>query len=254
MYKAPMQTAVNAAQARHILGSIDHSLLTPTATSAELHNLCKVAAHLEVASVCLLPYYVPQAAELLRQSSVAVSTVIAFPHGATPTKAKLLESMVALDRGAVELDVVVNVSAVLSDQWNSVRAEIEQLTELCHGRNARIKLIFENCYLNEAQKIRLCQICAAAGVDWVKTSTGFGQPASGPAGATPDDLQLMRAHCPKDVQVKASGGIRTLAQVRQMLELGATRVGMSRTEDVARELGVLPGPDAGPDAQDTCQA
>jgi deoxyribose-phosphate aldolase len=238
MYKAHMRQTPEAEDSREILGSIDHSLLTPRATSQELHNLCKVAAHLRVASVCLLPYFVQQASRLLRDSPVVVSTVVAFPHGATSPLAKLKESEVALGDGATELDVVINVSAALSGDWHLVEQEIQQLTDLCHSRGAKLKVIFENCYLLQEDKVRLCEMCTSAGVDWVKTSTGFGQPASGPAGATPEDVALMRRLCPPSVHVKASGGIRTLAQVRQFLALGANRIGMSQTEALARELGV----------------
>lgn len=226
------------AEVRRILGAIDHSCLTPTAREVDLRELCRVGSALGVASVCLLPHYVARAARLLEDSPVAVCTVVSFPHGATSPESKLAEARVALDAGATELDMVVNISAVLSGNWALVESEVSLLTAECHARGARLKLIFENCYLSRPQMLELCRICSSLDVDWVKTSTGFGQVSSGPSGATPEDVRFMRAHCPPRIQVKASGGVRTLTQARAMLELGATRIGTSNTLAIAGELGI----------------
>jgi deoxyribose-phosphate aldolase len=143
---------------------------------------------------------------------------------------KLREAELALDDGGEELDAVVNVGKVLSGDWNYVRSEIVQLTNLAHGRGQKVKIIFENCYLEDEHKIRLCQICGEANVDWVKTSTGYGS-----GGATHDDLRLMRRHSPPHVQVKAAGGVRTLDALLEVRALGVSRVGASRTAEILDE-------------------
>jgi deoxyribose-phosphate aldolase len=216
---------------------IDHSLLKPNMTSEELERGCEVAKNLRVASVCLLPYYLRRCRELLEGSSVRATTVVGFPHGGASLRAKLAEAEAYLDDGAEELDAVVNVSLVVSGRWSAVAEEVSQLTQLTHDRGQKLKLIFENCYLNRDQKLRLCEIASTAGVDWVKTSTGFGT-----SGATAEDVRLMRESCPPSVAVKASGGISSLDQVRDLLRLGATRIGLSRTEDILREASVATVP------------
>src|SRR5215467_13990654 len=170
---------------------IDHSILSPAATVAELEAGCRLARQFEVATVCLLPYYVQRCAELLRGSSVEPCTVIGFPHGADATGIKLAESEQALKDGATELDAVINISKARSGDWEYVRREIQALTEATHAGGAKIKIIFENAYHDDAAKIRLCQICGEIGVNWVKTSTGFA-----PSGATVADVKLMRKHSP----------------------------------------------------------
>lgn len=156
--------------------------------------------------------------------------MVAFPHGALSVRAKVAEAAVALADGAVELDAVVNLSWVLSAEWQKVGEEIRALAETCHGRDAKLKLIFETCSLDRDQKVRLCALATAARVDWVKTSTGFGS-----GGATAADVQLLREHCPSHVQVKASGGIGSLREVLEFQRLGASRIGTSRTEAILRE-------------------
>lgn len=219
-------------EATSVLSHLDHSLLRPTSTERELERACLVARELGVASVCLLPWFVERAAAILRGTRVSVSTVVGFPHGDTSPRAKLEDARVALDQGATELDFVVNVSALLSGRPELVREEIVSLTDLCHDRGARVKVIFENCYLEKEHKELLCELSSEAGADWVKTSTGFGA-----GGATPDDVMLMRRLCPSSVQVKASGGITTAARAAEFIALGASRIGTSRTEAIARELG-----------------
>jgi len=216
---------------------IDHSLLNPALTMAELDAGCRTARQYDVASVCILPYYVGRCAELLHGSDVQPSTTIGFPHGAHTTSVKLAETEQALKDSATELDAVINVSKARGGDWDYVRREIEALTVATHAGGARIKIIFENAYHDDAAKIRLCEICGEIGVDWVKTSTGYA-----PSGATVTDIRLMRKHSPARVQVKAAGGVRSLDALLEMREAGATRVGTSATiqilEDCRRRLGL----------------
>jgi deoxyribose-phosphate aldolase len=214
-----------------IARSIDHSLLGPSMTDRELEAGVALALHYRVASVCILPYYVARLSELLRQSSVLPSTTIGFPHGGQATRAKLAESECALDDGAVELDVVVNISKVVSDDFGYVERELRMLTTLVHDRGRIIKVIFETAYLDDTRKKALCAIVGEVGADYAKTSTGFG-----PAGATPADIGLMRAHCPPRVAIKASGGIRDLDAVLALRARGATRIGTSRTREILEEV------------------
>lgn len=209
---------------------IDHSLLNPTLTVGELEEGCKLAVRYDVASVCILPYYLGRCAELLGGTEVHASTTIGFPHGGHATSVKLAEVSRALADGGQELDAVVNISKVRSGDWEYVGDEISALTQAVHAGDARIKVIFENAYLDDGQKIRLCEICGEAGVDWVKTSTGYA-----PSGATHADLELMRRHSPAAVQVKAAGGIRDLDALLAVRALGVSRVGATRTESMLEE-------------------
>jgi len=209
---------------------IDHSLLHPALTDAELEAGIRLALAYDVASVCILPYYLKRCAELLRGSTVRASTTIGFPHGGHAAAVKLAEARQALDDGGQELDVVANISKVRSGDWGYVRADIEPLIALAHDRGQKVKVIFENCYLDDAQKVRLCEICGEVGADWVKTSTGYGT-----GGATDADLRLMRRHSPPSVQVKAAGGVRTLDRLLEVRALGVSRVGATRTADILDE-------------------
>jgi deoxyribose-phosphate aldolase len=209
---------------------IDHSLLNPALTTQELDAGCKLARQYEVASVCILPYYLARCAELLRGSGVQPSTTIGFPHGANTTGVKIAEIQQALNDGGTELDAVINIGKARSGDWDYVGREIETLTRATHGGRAKIKVIFENAYLDDAAKIRLCDICGETGVDWVKTSTGFAA-----TGATVADVKLMRAHSPSHVQVKAAGGVRTLDALLEFRAAGATRVGSSSTAQILEE-------------------
>jgi len=209
---------------------IDHSLLNPSLTDMELERGCQQAVDYNCASVCIMPYYLKRCAEILRGSTVRPSTTIGFPHGGHTTAIKLAEAKQALDDGGQELDMVVNISKVLSDDWAYVRQDIKAVTDLTHDRGGRIKVIFENCYLKDEHKIRLCEICGELRADWVKTSTGYGS-----GGATLDDLKLMRAHSPAYVQVKAAGGVRDLDRLLEIRALGVTRAGASRTVAILEE-------------------
>jgi len=213
-----------------IVKMIDHSLLNPALTVPELETGCQLARLFDVASVCILPYYVGRCAEILAGSTVQPSTTIGFPHGGHTTAVKLSEAHQALHDGATELDMVINISQACSGNWNYVSDEIRYLAEATHAAGAKIKVIFENAYLEDQAKIRLCEICGGIGVDWVKTSTGY---ASG--GATLADLALMRRHSPPSVQVKAAGGIRTLDALLEVRALGVTRVGATRTAEMLNE-------------------
>jgi deoxyribose-phosphate aldolase len=216
---------------------IDHSLLNPALTVSELEAGCAVARLYDTASVCILPYYAARCAELLAGSDVHPSTTIGFPHGGHTTAIKLAEAGQALKDGATELDMVINISKARSGDWGYVREEIRELTALTHAGSAKIKVIFENAYHDDAAKIRLCEICGEIGVDWVKTSTGYAA-----TGATMDDLKLMRAHSPASVQVKAAGGIRDLDALLAVRAIGVTRAGATRTitmmEDGRKRLGL----------------
>lgn len=220
----------NSYSVREIAKLIDHSILSPAATTAELDAGCKIGRQHEVASVCLLPYYVKQCAELLDGSDVQPCTVIGFPHGDQATSIKIAEIEQALKDGATEVDAVINISKARSGDWDYVHREIAEMTEAAHGSKAKIKLIFENAYHDEAAKIRLCEICGEIGVDFVKTSTGFA-----PSGAMVADVQLMRKQSPANVQVKASGGIRSLDTLLEMRAAGATRIGTSSTVQILQE-------------------
>jgi deoxyribose-phosphate aldolase len=209
---------------------IDHSLLNPVMTDAELEAGCRLAREYDVASACVKPYYARTCAELLAGSAVAASTVIGFPHGGHKTAVKLAEARQALEDGATELDMVVNIGKVLGGDWTFVREDIQAVTEATHGAGAIVKVIFENCYLQDAHKIRLCEICAELGADFVKTSTGYGS-----GGATLEDLKLMRRHSPPNVRIKAAGGVRTLDALLEVRSIGVSRSGATRTAGMLDE-------------------
>jgi deoxyribose-phosphate aldolase len=216
---------------------IDHSLLNPVLTDAELEAGCQLARRYDVASVCIKPYYLKRAAELLDGSTVQPSTTIGFPHGGHTTRIKVAEAEQALTDGGIELDMVVNIGKVLSGDWQYVRDDIQAVVEVTHAGGGLVKVIFENCFLKDEHKIRLCEICGEVGADWVKTSTGYGAD-----GATIADLKLMRKHAPPQVQVKAAGGVRSLDGLLEVRALGVTRAGATRTaemmDECKRRLGI----------------
>lgn len=222
---------------------IDHSLLHPTMTDSELEEGCRLAAKYQVASVCIKPYAVKRAAELLKGTGVLVGTVVGFPHGGNSTECKRLETELACRDGAVEIDMVVNVGKALSGDWDYVERDIKAVCEEAHRHGAKVKVIFENDYLEKAGdevKRKLCEIAERAGADWVKTSTGYGfvKQADGTynyKGATEHDLALMRASCSPKVQVKAAGGVRDLDGLIRVRELGATRCGATATAAMLEE-------------------
>ena len=206
---------------------IDHSLLTPTLSRNELDAGCYLAVELGVASVCTMPFHQQRCAEILSGSGVRASTTIGFPHGAHTSSVKRVEAEQAVKDGCEELDMVVNVSQVCSGAWEYVKAEIADIAAIAHGSGRQIKVIFENCYLNQEEKLTLCKICTELKADWVKTSTGYGS-----GGATLEDVRLMQANTPSHVEVKAAGGVRDLDTLLAMREAGATRIGASRTAEL----------------------
>jgi len=209
---------------------IDHSLLNPKMTDEELDEGCRIAARYAVASVCIKPYYVNRAAAILKGSGVKTGTTIGFPHGGHTTAIKVAEAEQLLAEGAEELDMVVNIGKVLSQDWDYVRKDIEAVVNVGHAGDAIVKVIFENCYLQDEHKIKLCEICGEVAADFVKTSTGYAE-----GGATIEDLKLMRKHSPPHVQVKAAGGVRTLDKLLEVRSLGVTRVGATRTVGILDE-------------------
>jgi deoxyribose-phosphate aldolase len=215
---------------REIAQMIDHALLQPTLTESDLESGCRLALAHGVASVCILPYWLSSCARLLAGSDVKASTTIGFPHGGHATAIKLAEAEQALADGGEELDMVVNLSQVLSGSWDYVQREIRDIVHLAHQADATVKVIFENGYLADEHKIRLSRICSDLGADWVKTSTGFG-----PAGATTPDLELMRSHADPAVQIKAAGGIRDLDTLLGFRALGVSRIGTSQTQAILDE-------------------
>jgi deoxyribose-phosphate aldolase len=221
---------------------IDHSLLNPTLTAADLDAGIALALRYDVASVCILPYALKRCADALRGSNVRASTTIGFPHGGHTTAIKLAETRQALADGGEELDMVVNISQVLSGAWDAVHEDIRAVVDTTHAAGQKVKVIFENCYLTDDHKIRLCEICSEVNADWVKTSTGYGT-----GGATDEDLILMRRHAAPHIQVKAAGGVRDLDALLRVRALGVTRCGATRTaqmlDDARARLGL--GPIAG---------
>lgn len=224
---------------RDFAGMIDHSLLQPTLTDADLEAGCRLARQYAVASVCIKPYWVRRACRLLAGSDVLVGTTIGFPHGGHLPALKVAESVQALNDGALELDMVVNIGKVLSRDWNYVADDIRGVVEVAHAGGAIVKVIFENCFLTDEHKETLCRICGEVRADFVKTSTGYGS-----AGALDEDLKLMRRCSPSHVQVKAAGGVRTYDRMVEVRGLGVTRVGATATkvilDDCRARLGMEP--------------
>lgn len=210
---------------------IDHSLLKPELTESDVQAGCELAKQYHVASVCVKPSDVSLAAKLLAGSDVAVGTVISFPHGNSTTAIKVAEARQAVADGAIELDMVINIGALRSGKADYVRSEIRQIVEVAHAAKAIVKVIFENAYLTDEQKILACKLSEEAGADFVKTSTGFA-----PTGATIADVKLMRANVGPQVQVKAAHGVRTLDALLEMIDAGVTRSGATATAAMLDEF------------------
>jgi len=206
---------------------IDHSLLKPELTEEDVIAGCKLADHYHTATVCVKPCHVKLAKELLRESDVMVSTVVGFPHGSNLTEIKMAEAEKAMDDGAVELDMVLNIGQLRSGKADYVRDDIKAVCDVAHARGAMVKVIFENAYLTDEEKIIACKLSEDAGADWVKTSTGFA-----PSGATLEDLRLMRANVSEKVQIKAAGGVRTLPALLDVIDAGVTRCGATATAKI----------------------
>lgn len=224
-----------------LAGMIDHSLLHPVLTDQELRDGCRLAMKYKVASVCIKPYAVRMAAEILRGSQVKVGTVVGFPHGNSSPEVKQFETATACSDGAVEIDMVINIGKALSRDWTYLEREITLICNEAHLNDAIVKVIFETDFIPADDiKVTLCKISEQAGADFVKTSTGFGfvKDPDGKynyKGATVHDVKLMRASCSPKVQIKAAGGIRDLDTLIMFKELGVTRCGATATAAILDE-------------------
>ena len=239
-----MTITIDTLTERDIAKTIDHSLLRPELDDAFVEDGCRLAAEYDVASVCVRPADVRRARAILEGTDVAVGTVIGFPHGNHLTATKVFEAERALADGATELDMVIQIGALKSGRDADVQADIAAIVEIAHRAGAIVKVIFENAYLSDDEKIRACRLSEAAGADFVKTSTGFA-----PGGATHDDLRLMRANTSPHIQVKAAGGVRTLDALLEVMDLGVTRIGATATKAIiddfrARKAGRTASPAA----------
>ena len=216
--------AVENLTERQIAKTIDHSLLRPELDDAFVDAGCRLAAEYDVASVCVRPVDVPRAAAILAGSDVRVGTVIGFPHGSSTTATKVYEAHRALEDGAVELDMVIDIGALKSGRDRDAQADITAVVEAAHAGGAIVKVIFENHYLTDDEIVRACRLTEAAGAEFVKTSTGFAA-----TGATHEDLALMRRSVSDHIEVKAAGGVRTLDALIEVMNLGVTRIGATAT-------------------------
>ena len=213
---------------RNIAQYIDHTLLRANATEAQIRRLCEEAMEYHFASVCVNTCYVPLAAELLKGSGVKTCCVVGFPLGAMSTEGKAFEAADAVKKGAEEVDMVINVGAIKSGNWDYVKEDIERVVKASHDK-ALVKVIIETCLLTDEEKVHACITAKEAGADFVKTSTGFST-----GGATVEDIQLMRETVGSEMGVKASGGVRTLADAEAMIKAGATRLGTSAGVAIAQ--------------------
>lgn len=220
---------------------IDHSILHPTLTDFDLNRECEVAKKYHVASVCVKPYAVKQAAEILKNSDILVGCVIGFPAGNSAIEVKVFEAEKACRDGAVEIDMVINIGKALQGDWNYISEEIKAVTDACHRNSAIVKVIFETDYItNEADIVKLCRICTEVGADYVKTSSGFGfvKQSNGDynyQGATIPVLELMKKSVGPNVKVKAAGGVRTLDQLIAVQQAGCSRSGATATAAILEE-------------------
>jgi deoxyribose-phosphate aldolase len=223
--------SIEALTERDIAKAIDHSLLRPELDDRAVEAGCRLAAKYDVASVCVRPADVRRSARILAGTDVKVGTTVGFPHGNHRTDVKVFEARQALADGATELDMVLQIGALKSGRDDDVRADIAAVVEVAHAAGAIVKVIFENAYLTDDEKVRACRLTEAAGGDFVKTSTGFA-----PSGATHEDLRLMRANTSPHVQVKAAGGVRTLDALLAVMALGVTRIGATATETIIQDF------------------
>jgi deoxyribose-phosphate aldolase len=210
---------------------IDHSLLNPIFTDADITEGCRLADEYKVATVCVRPSDVKLADKLLKNSPVKVTTVIGFPHGTTTTLSKLAESQEAIDNGCEELDVVLNIGKMKSGDYEYVKKELSAIISVAHARDVKVKVIFENAYLTKEEIKTATLICNEAEADWVKTSTGYAG-----SGATDEDLKIMRKFALPHIQVKAAGGVRTLERAIEVKELGCSRFGATATKAILDAL------------------
>ena len=209
---------------------IDHSLLKPELTREDIEKGCQLAMNYDVMSVCVRPCDIDFASGLLKNSTVKVTTVIGFPYGANITPTKVYEAESAIERGAVELDMVLNIGRLLSLDYEYVEKDIKNVTSLAHEKDVLVKVILENCYLTDELIKKACLIAERANADFVKTSTGFG-----PGGAEIEDVKLMRDSLSESVKVKAAGGVRTLDRLIEMRNAGASRIGATATREILED-------------------
>jgi deoxyribose-phosphate aldolase len=219
---------------------IDHSLLHPTMTDADIRKGCELARRYNVATACVKPYAIALARSILSGSTIAVCAVIGFPHGNSSTRNKVIEADEAARAGGAEIDMVINIGKALGGDWAYVRAEIKAINDVVVANGALLKVIFENDYLADSHIIKLCEICSAVGVAYVKTSTGYGfvkqdNGSYAYKGATVPQLRLMRRHCPASVQIKAAGGVRTLDDLLLVRSVGVSRIGATATQVILEE-------------------
>jgi deoxyribose-phosphate aldolase len=231
MSSDPRASLLERLTERDVAKAIDHSLLRPELDDRFVEDGCRLAAEYDVASVCVRPVDVARAAGLLRGTDVAVGTVIGFPHGSSTTATKVAEAREALRDGATELDMVIAIGALKSGRDDDVKGDIAAVVDVAHNNRAIVKVILENAYLTDDEKVRGCRLVEAAGAEFVKTSTGFA-----PTGATHEDLALMRRTVSSRVQVKAAGGVRTLDGLLDVMALGVSRIGATQTKAIVDEF------------------
>jgi len=209
---------------------IDHTILKPTTTISDVEKICEEAKHYQFAAVCVPPLYVKKAKEILINTSVKVATVIGFPFGYSAIEAKVAEIVLAIVDGADELDMVINISAIKNNDWNFIANEINTIIPIIKSKNKVIKVIIESGILTDDEIIKCCDIYGAAGVDYVKTSTGYAE-----KGATIHAVKIIRAHLADSVKIKASGGIKTYQFAKELIDAGATRLGCSSSVQIVKE-------------------
>jgi deoxyribose-phosphate aldolase len=230
----PSPAQINIPEGKQIAGIIDHTLLKPEATAAQIKVLCQEAMQYHFASVCINPAYVPLACGLLKDSAEVICTVVGFPLGAVLPEFKVYETLACINAGAVEIDMVINIGALKSEAYGLVMNEIQTVTQTAHNQGAITKIILETVLLTQREKILACLISKAAGADFVKTSTGFGT-----GGATIEDVELMRRIVGSEMGVKAAGGIRTYADAVAMIKAGANRLGVSAGVKIVQEAEAI---------------
>lgn len=213
----------------NILGMIDHTILKPEATKDMIETLCKEAMEHEFAAVCVNPFYVKLCKDILKNTNVKVATVVGFPLGANTKEVKALETTDAINNGADEIDMVINIGALKAKNFEVVEEDIRAVVNA--SKEKTVKVIIESCLLTDEEKIKACELSMNAGADFVKTSTGFST-----GGATIDDVKLMKSIVGDKLEVKASGGVRDLESAKKMVEAGATRLGTSSGVKIAKEI------------------
>jgi deoxyribose-phosphate aldolase len=209
---------------------IDHTILKPTTTVADIERICAEAKEYDFAAVCIPPLFVKKAKELVTGSNVKVATVIGFPFGYSAIEAKVAEIVLAIIDGVDELDVVINISAIKNNDWQFLAYEVNSLLPIIRNKNKLIKVIIESGILTDDEIIKCCSIYGTAGVDFMKTSTGYAE-----KGATIDAVRLMKSHLPGNIRIKASGGIKTYTFAKQLIDAGATRLGCSSSIQIVKE-------------------